>query len=188
MIVLTRDSYTPYEDRMNKTLNVLREEFHAIRAGRANPHVLDKLTIEYYGTRTPIQQVANIQVPEARIILITPWDPTTLKEIVKSINMSDLGINPNNDGKSIRLVFPALTEDRRKDLVKQVHKLGEEARIAIRNLRREGVDHFKDLEKKHELTEDALAEAEKEMQRLTDAHIVEIEKQICDKEKDLMEV
>jgi ribosome recycling factor len=188
MIVLNRDSYKPYEDRMNKTLNVLREEFHAIRAGRANPHVLDKIAIEYYGTKTPIQQVANIQVPEARIIMITPWDPTTLKEIVKSINMSDLGINPNNDGKSIRLVFPALTEERRKDLVKQVHRLAEEARIAIRNLRREGVDHFKDLQKKHEMTEDALDEAEKEMQKLTDHYIAEIDKQVCDKEKDLMEV
>ena len=188
MIALNKESYKSYEDRMTKTLHVLQEEFHAIRAGRANPHVLDKLVIDYYGTKTPVQQVANIQVPEARIILITPWDPTTLKEIVKSIQTSDLGLNPNNDGKSIRLVFPALTEDRRKELVKQVHKLGEEARVAIRNLRREAIDKFKELQKKHEMTEDALSEAEKETQKITDHYIAEIEKQICDKEKDLMEV
>ena len=188
MFTLNRDSYKSYEDRMTKTLHVLQEEFHAIRAGRANPHVLDKLTIDYYGTKTPVQQVANIQVPEARIILITPWDPSTLKEIVKSINTSDLGLNPNNDGKSIRLVFPALTEDRRKDLVKSTHRMGEEARVAIRNLRREAIDHFKDLQKKHEMSEDTLVEAEKEMQKITDAYIADIEKQICDKEKDLMEV
>ena len=187
MFILNRDSYKSYEDRMTKTLHVLQEEFHAIRAGRANPHVLDKLTIDYYGTKTPVQQVANIQVPEARIILITPWDPSTLKEIVKSINTSDLGLNPNNDGKSIRLVFPALTEERRKDLVKSTHRMGEEARVAIRNLRREAIDHFKDLQKKHEMSEDTLVEAEKEMQKITDSYIALIEKQICDKEKDLPE-
>lgn len=188
MVALTKDSYKPYEDRMTKTLSVLREEFNGIRAGRANPHVLDKLSIDYYGTKTPVQQVANIQVPEARIILITPWDPSTLKEIVKSIQTSDLGINPVNDGKSIRLVFPPLTEERRRDLVKHVHKLAEEARVAIRNLRREGVDHFKDLAKKHEISEDSLKDAEVQMQKVTDHYIAEIEKQVCDKEKDLMEV
>jgi ribosome recycling factor len=188
MIILTKDSYHPFEEKMAKTLHVLHEEFNAIRAGRANPKVLDRLTIDYYGVQTPIQQVANIQVPEPRIISITPWDPTSLKAIEKSIQSSDLGINPNNDGKSLRLVFPTLTEERRKDLVKQVNKYAEEAKVAIRNIRREGIDKFRGHLKKKELTEDGMAEVETELKKLTDKYIAEIEKAVALKDKDLMEV
>ena len=145
-----------YEDRMNKTLNVLQDEFASIRAGRANPHVLDKIKVDYYGTPTPIQQVGNISVPEARMIVIQPWEKSLLKSIERAILTSDLGINPTNDGTMIRLVFPELTEERRKDLAKDVKKKGEAAKVAIRNIRRDANDTFKKLEKAGEFSEDDL--------------------------------
>jgi ribosome recycling factor len=166
----------------------LRENFNAIRAGRANPHVLDRISIDYYGTRTPISQVANIQVPEPRMITITPWDPSTLKLVERAIQTSDLGINPNNDGKTIRLAFPALTEERRKDLVRQVAKYGEEAKVAVRNIRREGMEKYRAYLKNKEFTEDGMAEFEDEIQKLTDYYTLEIERIMSDKDKDLMEI
>ena len=188
IIQITKDSFQPYEERMHKTINVLHENFNAIRAGRANPKVLDRITIEYYGAQTPINQVANIQVPEPRMITITPWDPTSLKAIERAIQASDLGINPNNDGKSLRLIFPALTEDRRKELVKGISKHAEEGKIAIRNIRREALDKYRGHLKKKELTEDSLVEFEDELQLLTDRFIAEIDKIAADKDKDLMEL
>ena len=188
IVEITRDSFLPYEEKMTKTLHVLQEEFNSIRAGRANSKVLDRISIDYYGVQTPINQVANIQIPEPRIITISPWDPSSLKLIEKSIQTSDLGINPSNDGKMIRLVFPALTEERRRDLVKQVSKYGEESKIAIRNLRREGIDHFRSMLKKKEITEDQMSEVETNMQKLTDKYISEIDKAVQVKEADLMEL
>jgi ribosome recycling factor len=188
IITITKDTYTPYEEHMKKTIHVLHEEFNAIRAGRANPKVLDRITIEYYGTPTPINQVANIQVPEPRLITITPWDPTSLKAIERAIQASDLGINPNSDGKMLRLVFPALTEERRKDLVKGVNKYAEEAKVAIRNIRRDGIEKYRGHLKKKELTEDSLAELEAALQKMTDKYIVEIDKIAAEKDKDLMEL
>ena len=145
-----------YEEKMQKTIDNLQENFQSIRAGRANPHVLDKIKVNYYGTMTPLQQVGNISVPEARIILIQPWERNMIKEIEKAINMSDIGINPTNDGQSIRLVFPELNEERRKDLAKQIKKYGEEAKVSIRNIRRDANDKTKKLEKDGEYTEDDL--------------------------------
>ncbi len=188
MIILSKASYHPYEEKMAKTLHVLQEEFNTIRAGRANPKVLDRISIDYYGAQTPIQQVANIQVPEPRLITITPWDPSSLKAIDKAIQASDLGIHPSNDGKALRLVFPPLTEERRKDLVKQVGKYAEEAKVAIRNIRREGIDKFRAHLKKKELTEDGMADVEAELKKLTDKYIAEIDKAVAQKDKDLMEV
>ena len=188
MVEITKETYIPYENRMTKTISVLREDFNTIRAGRANPKVLDKISIDYYGTVTPINQVANIQVPEARMITITPYDPSALKLIEKAIQTSELGINPNNDGKTIRLVFPSLTEERRRELTKTVAKHGEEAKVAIRNVRREAIDKFKDILKKKEISEDAFAEVETVVQRLTDRYIAEVDKIIADKDKDLLAV
>jgi len=188
MIMINKESYLPFEERMKKTMHVLQEEFNAIRAGRANPKVLDRITIDYYGTPTPIQQVANIQVPEPRLITIAPWDPSSLKLIEKAIQASDLGINPSNDGKTIRLVFPVLTEERRKDLVKQVAKYAEEGKVAVRNIRREALDKYRAHQKKKEITEDGMAQFEEGMQKLTDRYIAEIDKAAHDKEKDLMEL
>ncbi|HAL74480.1 MAG TPA: ribosome recycling factor [Clostridiales bacterium] len=185
---MTKDSFHPYEDHMNKTIHILHENFNAIRAGRANPKVLDRISIDYYGVQTPIQQVANIQVPEPRLITITPWDPTTLKAVERAIQASDLGINPNNDGKQLRLVFPALTEERRKDLVKSVNKYAEEAKVAIRNIRRDCLDKYRAHLKKKELTEDSMAEVEIALQKLTDRFIAEIDKIAAEKDKDLMEL
>jgi ribosome recycling factor len=188
MIEITPATYLPYEEKMQKTLHVLHENYNAIRAGRANPKVLDRISIEYYSVPTPINQVANIQVPEPRLITITPWDPTSLKLIERAIQASDLGINPSSDGRMLRLVFPALTEERRRDLVKSIHKYAEEARVAIRNIRREALDKYRAHLKKKELTEDSLADLELNLQKLTDRHIVEIDKITLDKEKDLMEL
>ena len=188
MQMLGPDSYQPYEERMQKTIQSLRENLNAIRAGRANPHVLDRITIEYYGVKTPLAQVANIQIPESRMITITPWDPSTLTLIERAIQASELGINPNNDGKVIRLMFPALTEERRRDLVKQVAKHGEESKVAIRNIRRDGIDKYRGLLKNKELTEDSMIEFETEIQTLTDFYSAEIERIIADKDKDLMEI
>ena len=157
-----------YEDKMNKTLDVLEDEFGAIRAGRANPHVLDKIKVDYYGTPTPLQQVGNISVPEARMIVIQPWEKSLIKPIEKAILTSELGINPNNDGNAIRLIFPELTEDRRKELAKDVKKKGDHAKVAIRNIRRDAMDAFKKMEKSGDMSEDDRDLAEEKMQKLTE--------------------
>ncbi len=177
-----------YQSKMEKTVHALDTEYNAIRAGRANPHVLDKLVIDYYGQPTPVQQVGNISVPEPRMILITPWDATLIKAIDKAILQSDIGINPSNDGKSIRLIFPELTEERRKDLSKDIKKKGEDSKIAIRNIRRDGIEHFKKIEKVHEITEDDLKGLEDDIQKLTDNFIKVIDKHVEEKIKDIMTV
>lgn len=188
MFDITKESYAAYEKKMKSTIHVLNDELNTIRAGRANPKVLEKITVEYYGVPTPLNQIANIQVPEARLMTIAPYDPTILKEIEKSIMVSDLGINPQNDGKIIRLSFPSLTEERRKELTKEVNKYGEEAKVAIRNVRREAIDYFKSLQKKKEISEDMLLDAEDEVQKLTDKYTGEIDKIILEKDKELMAV
>ena len=177
-----------YEDRMNKTLNVLQDEFASIRAGRANPHVLDKIKVDYYGTPTPIQQVGNISVPEARMIVIQPWEKSLLKSIERAILTSDLGINPTNDGTMIRLVFPELTDERRKDLAKDVKKKGEAAKVAIRNIRRDANDTFKKLEKAGEFSEDDLELASDKIQKLTDKMTEKVDKAVEAKTKEILTV
>ena len=177
-----------YEEKMKKTLASLDIEFATIRVGRANPKVLDKITVDYYGTPTPINQIGNITVPEARLIEIKPWESSLLKAIEKAINTSELGINPSNDGKVIRLVFPELTEERRKELSKEVKKKGEDSKVAIRNIRRDAVDAFKKQEKKGELSEDVLNDLLDDIQKITDKYIVEIDKKIDAKSKDIMAV
>jgi len=178
----------PYEDRMKKTVAVLEEEFSTIRVGRANPRVLDRLTVNYYGSDVPLSQVGNITVPEPRLLMIAPWESNMLKEVEKAIQASDLGLNPTNDGKVIRLSFPELTEDRRKQLTKDVKKKGEDAKVAIRNLRREAMDAFKKAEKKSDLTEDDVKDLEKEIQDLTDKYVTELDKKVDAKSKDIMTV
>jgi len=177
-----------YEDKMQKTIDNLQDNFQSIRAGRANPHVLDKIRVNYYGTTSPIQQVGNISIPEARVIVITPWEKSLIKEIEKAINMSDIGINPTNDGSCIRLVFPELNEERRKDLAKQIKKYGEEAKVAIRNIRRDANDSSKKMEKAGEMTEDDVKNADKEIQKYTDNAITTIDKMVDEKTKDIMTV
>ena len=176
-----------YESKMTKTLEGLRKEYLTIRAGRANPHILDKLTVDYYGTQTPLQQVANITVPEARMIQIQPWEASLIKEISKAILASDLGLNPNTDGKLIRLVLPELTEERRKELVKDVKKKGEAAKVAVRNIRRDANDAFKKLAKQ-DVSEDEIKELEDKVQKLTDKYTKEIEKAVEDKSKEILTV
>lgn len=176
-----------YEDKMTKTLDNLESEFGTIRAGRANPHVLDRITVDYYGSQTPLQQVANISVPEARMIQIQPWEASLVKAIEKAINMSDLGINPTNDGKVIRLVFPELTEERRKDLVKDVKKKGEAAKVAVRNIRRDANDMLKKLSKS-DVSEDEIAELEESVQKMTDKFIKEVDKSVEVKSKEILTV
>lgn len=180
--------YTNIEERMKKTISVYEENLSEIRAGRANPAILNKVSVEYYGTPTPINQVAGISVPEARLIVIQPWDASILKEIEKAILASDIGINPNNDGKVIRLNFPELTEERRKDLVKDIKKMAEESKVAIRAIRRDGIDKAKAMQKNSEITEDDLRSAEDTMQKLTDKKIEEIDKILADKEKEILTV
>lgn len=177
----------PFDEKMTKSYNSLLSEFATIRAGRANPHVLDRLTVDYYGTPTPIQQVGNVSVPEARMIVIQPWEKSMLKEIEKAILISDIGINPTNDGSVIRLVFPELTEERRKELAKDVKKKGENGKVAVRNIRRDGNDALKKL-KGTEVSEDEIKDLEDELQKLTDKHIKEIEKAIEEKTKEVMTV
>ena len=177
-----------YEDKMEKSLDVLLDEYASIRAGRANPHVLDRLRIDYYGTPTPIQQVGNVTVPEARMIVIQPWEKSLLKEIEKAILVSDLGINPTNDGNVIRLVFPELTEDRRKDLAKDVKKKGEGAKVAIRNIRRDAMDSIKKMEKAGDISEDDLKQGEEKIQKITDKMIEKVDKAIETKTKEIMTV
>ena len=179
---------TTYDSKMTKTINNLDSELATIRAGRANPHVLDKLTVDYYGAPTPIQQVANVSVPEARMIQIQPWEKSLLKQIEKAILTSDIGINPTNDGASIRLVFPELTEERRKELAKDVKKKGEAAKVAVRNIRRDAMDSFKTQKKNGEMTEDDVKIAEKDLQKITDDWIKEIDKIADKKEKELFEI
>ncbi len=181
-------NYSEFTNKMDKTLNVLRDELASIRAGRANPHLLDKLTVDYYGTPTHITQLANVQVPEARQIIIQPWDAKILNDIVKAIQTSDLGLNPNNDGKVIRLIFPPLTEERRLDLTKEVKKLGERDKIAIRQIRRDAIETFKKREKAKEITEDDLKIAEKDIQKITDEYIEKVDKITEVKMAEIMEV
>lgn len=176
-----------YSDKMQKAYEFLEADFAAILAGRANPHVLDKLRVDYYGTPTPIQQVGNVTVPEARIIQIAPWEKSLIKEIEKAIMTSDIGINPSNDGSVIRLVFPELTEERRKDLVKEVKKKGEEGKVAIRNIRRDGNDAFKKLAKT-EVSEDEIKGLEDDLQKLTDKYVKDIDALIDSKSKEIMTV
>ena len=180
--------YTEVENKMQKTIRALTSELGAIRAGRANPGVLDKIMVDYYGVPTPINQMAALSVSEARILVITPWDASSLRAIDKAIQTSDIGINPTDDGKSIRLVFPQLTEERRKELAKQVSKYGEEAKVAIRSIRRDALDKFKDMKKKSEITEDDLKICEKDMQDMTDKQCKEIDKIVSVKTKEIMEV
>ena len=176
-----------YDVKMTKSYNNLLEEFGAIRAGRANPHVLDRITVEYYGTPTPLQQVGNVTVPEPRMIQIQPWEASLVKEIEKAIMMSDLGINPSDDGRVIRLVFPELTEDRRKELVKEVKKKAEGAKVAIRNIRRDANDAFKKLAKE-DVSEDEIKELEEQTQKLTDKYIKEVDQMVDVKSKEIMTV
>ncbi|MDY5100631.1 MAG: ribosome recycling factor [Oscillospiraceae bacterium] len=177
-----------YKEKMIRTTEVLTTQFSAVRAGRANSAVLDQIEVEYYGTPTPIKQIASVSSPDARTLLIQPWDASALKNIEKAIQASDLGINPQNDGRSIRLVFPQLTEERRKELAKQVRKYGEDAKVAVRNVRRDAMDKFKKLQKKSEITEDDLKDLEKDLQKLTDDYIKEVEKLTDAKEKELFEI
>lgn len=176
-----------YEDKMKKTLDFLESDYSSIRAGRANPHVLDKLRVDYYGTPTPIQQVGNVTVPEARIIQIAPWDKSLIKAIEKAIMASDLGLNPSNDGNVIRLVFPELTEERRKDLVKDVRKKAEESKVAVRNIRRDGNDALKKLGKT-DVSEDEIKQLEEQLQKTTDKYIKEVDAMMEKKSKEIMTV
>ena len=177
-----------YEDKMEKSLDELLDEYASIRAGRANPHVLDRLRIDYYGTPTPIQQVGNVTVPEARMIVIQPWEKSLLKEIEKAILVSDLGINPTNDGNVIRLVFPELTEERRQDLAQDVKKKGEGAKVAVRNIRRDAMDSIKKMEKAGDISEDDLKQGEEKIQKITDKMIEKVDKAIETKTKEIMTV
>ncbi|HOQ36459.1 MAG TPA: ribosome recycling factor [Acetivibrio sp.] len=185
---MSREEYKVIEEKMKKTLGVLKNELNTVRAGRANPSILDRITVDYYGTPTPINQLASVSVPEPRVITIQPWDASILKEIEKEIQKSDIGINPNNDGKIIRLVFPVPTEERRKELTKVVKKYGEDAKVAVRSIRRDGLEQMKALKKNGEITEDDLKSAEKEIQNITDKYIDEIDKMIQLKEKEILEV
>ncbi len=177
-----------FEEKMTKTLDNLANEYATIRAGRANPHILDKIKVDYYGTPTPIQQVANVSVPEARMIQIQPWEASIIKEIERAIISSDLGLTPTNDGKAIRLVFPELTEERRKELVKDVKKKGENAKIAIRNVRRDANDLFKKQNKANEISEDEQKQAEDKVQKLTDKYIAEVDKAVEAKSAEVLTV
>lgn len=183
-----KELYQEYDHKMQRTLEVVMGDFAAVRAGRANPAVLDKLTVEYYGSETPLQQVASIASPDARTLVIQPWDASLLKAVEKAIQSSDLGINPQNDGKVIRLLFPQLTEERRKELSKQVKKYAENGKVAIRNIRRDAVEKFKAMKKKSEITEDDLKEIEKDLQDMTDKRCKEIDDLTVKKEAELMAV
>ena len=185
---MANETIKPYETKMQKSYNNLLEEYTSIRAGRANPHVLDQIRVDYYGAPTAIQQVANVSVPEARMIMIQPWEASMVKAIEKAIMTSDLGINPTNDGKCIRLVFPELTEERRKVLAKDVKKKGDEAKVAIRNIRRDANEAFKKMNKNNELTEDDQKDLETKVQKMTDKYIADIDKAIEEKTKEIMTV
>ena len=177
-----------YEEKMTKTMHNLEEEFGSIRAGRANPHVLDKIRVDYYGTPSPLQSVANVSVPEPRMIQIQPWEPSLVKAIEKAILTSDIGINPSNDGKIIRLVFPELTEERRKELAKDVKKKGEAAKVAIRNIRRDAIDYVKKLGKTDDVSEDEVKDLENSIQKLTDKYVANVDKAVDAKTKEILTV
>ncbi len=180
--------YVEIKERMEKTISVYRENLSEIRAGRANPAILNKIKVDYYGVPTPITQLAGVSVPEARLIVIQPWDASVLKEIEKEILKSDIGINPNNDGKVIRLAFPELNEERRKELVKEVKKIAEDAKVSIRAIRRDGIDEYKSMQKESLITEDELKKAEDDIQKITDSKIGEIDEILESKEKEIMSV
>lgn len=183
-----KEVFEAAETKMNKTVNALINEYAAIRAGRANPAILDKIAVDYYGVPTPVNQMAAVSVPDARTILIAPWDKSTLKAIEKAIQTSDIGLNPQNDGSSLRLNFPPLTEERRKELIKGASKTGEEAKVALRNIRRDAMDKFKSAQKKSEITEDELHEGEDKLQKLTDKYVKEVDAMVAKKSKELAEV
>ena len=185
---MLKDEYKVYEEKMKKSIESVENDFAAVRAGRANASVLNRIMVDYYGTPTPIHQMAAIGSPDPRTLLITPWDATTLRSIEKAIQESDLGINPSNDGKSIRLAFPQLTEERRKELVKLIRKYAENGKVAIRNIRRDAVDVFKKKQKASEITEDDLKQAEKDLQKLTDDSCKKLDELLAKKEKELMAV
>lgn len=176
------------EERSKKTISVLKEDLNTVRAGRANPALLDKVMVDYYGSPTPLKNLSNISVPDPRTLLISPFDPKSIHEIEKAINLANIGINPSNDGKCVRLVIPQVTEERRKELTKTVKKMGEDSKVAIRNLRRDANDELKKLEKSHEITEDDLKKALDDIQKTTDKTIKEIDDVIAGKEKEIMEV
>jgi len=180
--------YEEIEEKMKKAVSVFEEQLAGVRAGRANPKILDKVLVEYYGVPTPINQVANIMVPEARMIAIQPWDASILKDVEKAILEANIGINPNNDGKVIRLIFPELTEERRKELVKDIKKMSEDSKIALRNIRRDGIEGFKAKQKASEITEDDLHGAEEDIQKLTDKYVGKIEDLVEVKEKEIMSI
>ncbi len=182
------DRLSKYENKMQKSLNNLGSEYGAIRAGRANPHVLDRIKVDYYGTPTPVAQVGNIAIPEARIITITPWDKSMVKEVIKAIETSDIGINPGSDGATIRLVFPELSEERRKELSKDVKKKAEECKVAIRNIRRDGNDEMKKLTKSEDMSEDSVKDLQDQLQKLTDKYIKKVDETAAAKEKEIMTV
>lgn len=185
---MLKDEYKVYESKMSKSIDSISADFAAVRAGRANAAVLDRIMVDYYGTPTPIQQIASISSPDPRSLVIQPWDSSAVKLIEKAIQNSDLGINPQNDGRSIRLSFPQLTEERRKELVKQIHKYAENGKVAIRNIRRDAMEAFKKKEKASEITEDDLKQAEKDLQKLTDDSCKELDALLAKKEKELMAV
>ena len=185
---MMKEEYRAYEAKMKKSIESVSNDFAAVRAGRANASVLNRINVDYYGTPTPIQQIASVGSPDPRTLVITPWDASALKGIEKAILESDLGINPSNDGKSLRLLFPQLTEERRKELVKQIRKYTENGKVAVRNIRRDAMDHFKKLQKASEITEDELKIAEKDMQKLTDDSCKELDVLLANKEKELMSV
>ena len=185
---MSNEKLNSYEERMKKSLQSLESEYQTIRAGRANPHLLDRIKVDYYGAPTPLQQIGNITVPEARVLMIQPWEPKMLKQIEKAILASDIGITPNNDGKAVRLVFPELTEERRKELAKDVKKKGEGAKVAVRNIRRDGNNDIKKAGKNKEISEDEQAELEEDLQKLTDKYIKEVDKAVEEKTKEIMTV
>ena len=185
---MLKEDYKIYEGKMKKSIDSVAADFASVRAGRANASVLDRIMVDYYGSPTPIQQIASITSPDPRSLVIQPWDTSAVKLIKKAIETSDLGINPQDDGRSLRLAFPQLTEERRKELVKQIHKYGENGKVAIRNIRRDAMDYFKKMEKKSEITEDELKAAEKDLQKMTDDSCKKIDELLAKKEKELMAV
>ena len=185
---MLKDEYKKYEDKMQKSIDSVAADFASVRAGRANAAVLDRIMVDYYGSPTPIQQIAAISTPDPRTLLIQPWDTSAVKSIEKAIQNSDLGINPQNDGRSLRLAFPQLTEERRKELVKQIRKYAEYGKVAIRNIRRDAMDNFKKQEKKAEITEDEMKQVEKDLQKLTDDSCKKLDDLLAKKEKELMAV
>ena len=185
---MLKDEYKVYEDKMKKSIEAVISDFDTVRAGRANASVLNRISVDYYGTPTPIQQIASVGSPDPRTLVITPWDASALKGIEKAIQESDLGINPQNDGRVIRLVFPQLTEERRKDLAKQVKKYSEEAKVAMRNIRRDGMDYVKKLKKNSEITEDDLRDGEEQLQKITDDYVKQAETAAKKKEQEVLSI